>query len=187
MKKLLICSAVILIAATTIQAQSDVIAKNDLRTIKKEERAKRITLEKQEGHDISFQSKQQFIDDFGDIKDAAWTSDGYFDEAIFTKDGKQMKAFYDIDNKLVGTVVDKTFNDLPAVAQKYISKKYKDYNIQNVIFYDDNEANETDMILYGAQFDDEDNYFVEVSKGTQKIVLHVSPDGDVSYFKQLSR
>jgi hypothetical protein len=29
------------------------------------------------------------------------------------------------------------------------------------------------MVLYGIQFDDEDNYFVELTKGTSKIVLKI--------------
>ncbi len=62
---------------------------------------------------------------------------------------------------------------------------YKDYTIGPVVFYDDNEANSTDMILYGEQFEDADNYFVELSKGTKKIVVQVSPEGVVYFFKQL--
>jgi len=41
------------------------------------------------------------------------------------------------------------------------------------------------MILYGIQFEDADNYFVELSKGTKKIVLQVNTDGVVFFFKQL--
>ncbi len=191
MKKLLISAAIALIALTSTsvnaQTQDEKVVKTDIKSLKKQERSDRITLRKLEGNDASFQSKDQFRVDFGNVTDVSWTRSGYFDEAIFNKEGKQMKAFYDIDSHLVGTVTAKTFNDLPASAQKIITKKYKDYKIDNVIFYDDNEANETDMILYGSQFDDEDNYFVEVSKGTEKVVLHVSTDGDVSFFKQLSK
>ena len=43
----------------------------------------------------------------------------------------------------------------------------------------------TDMILYGLQFEDQDNYFVELTKGKDKIVVQVTPEGDVFFFKQL--
>jgi len=41
------------------------------------------------------------------------------------------------------------------------------------------------MVLWGIQFDDADNYFVELSKGTKKIIVEVSPEGTVGYFKEL--
>jgi hypothetical protein len=188
MKKLLISAAITLIGLTSIQAQNqdEKVVKSDIKTIKKQERSDRITLRKMEDKDVAYQSKDQFNIDFANVTDVSWTRSGYFDEAIFNKDGKQMKAFYDIDSHLVGTVTAKTFADLPASAQKNITKRYKDYTIDKVIFYDDNEANETDMILYGSQFDDEDNYFVELSKGTENLVLHVSTDGDVAYFKKIN-
>ena len=37
----------------------------------------------------------------------------------------------------------------------------------------------------GGQFEDTDNYFVELAKGTSKIVLQVSTTGDLIIFKQL--
>lgn len=131
-------------------------------------------------------AKSKYYADFGNVPDVKWKRVGTFDEAAFTKDGKEMKAFYDIDGKLVGTTTIKTFADVPAKGQKEIEAKYKDYSIgQQVVFFDDNEANETDMILYGVQFDDEDNYFVELTKGTKKIILQVNSEGEVFFFKQL--
>ena len=41
------------------------------------------------------------------------------------------------------------------------------------------------MIMYGVQFDDADNYFVELSKGSSKIVVKVDMKGEVTFFKQL--
>jgi hypothetical protein len=54
-----------------------------------------------------------------------------------------------------------------------------------VIFYDDNEHNDNDMMLYGIQFEDEDNYFVELSKGSKQIVLQVTPEGNIFFFTEL--
>jgi len=39
--------------------------------------------------------------------------------------------------------------------------------------------------LYGVQFEDADNYFVELSKGIKKNVLQVNTEGVVCFFKQL--
>jgi hypothetical protein len=38
------------------------------------------------------------------------------------------------------------------------------------------------MLLYGLQFDDMDNYFVEISRGTRNIVLRVDTTGYVEFF-----
>jgi hypothetical protein len=96
-----------------------------------------------------------------------------------------MKAYYDAEAKLVGTTTQKTFADLPVVAQKEINKKYKGYRTGDVIFFDDNEKNETDMIMYHMQFDDADNYFVDMKKDAKEIILKVDMGGSVSFFKQL--
>jgi hypothetical protein len=86
---------------------------------------------------------------------------------------------------LVGTTSPKTFTDIPVTAQKYINAKYRGYSKTNVLFFDDNELNDTNMILYGDQFDDADNYFVELRKNNKEIILQVSMNGEVSFFKQL--
>jgi hypothetical protein len=152
---------------------------------KKEKKSEMVPLKKLEGTKVSDLAKDQFIADFGNIPDVQWNRTKNFDEAIFTKNGKKLHAWYDFDNKLVGTTSIVTFADLPAEGQKNIKAKYKDYSIGPVIFFDDNEMNATDMILYDKQFDDADNYFVELSKAKEKIILIVNTLGEVSFFKQL--
>jgi len=193
MKKIFISSLGLLLAAATTQAQSDYTAvKQDLAKdkqeesiTKKEKREERKELRKLEGPSVSYQAKQQFYEDFGDIPDVAWERTAAFDEATFTKDGQEIKAFYDFHAELVGTTTPKTFADLPMAAQQYIHKKYNDYEAKKVIMFDDNEYNESDMLLYGQQFEDEDSYFVEVQKNDKRIILQVSMDGQVSYFTAL--
>lgn len=85
----------------------------------------------------------------------------------------------------MGTTQNKTFEDLPPRAQKIIEERYKAYTPGDVTFYDDNEQNETDMILYGNQFADKDSYFVELTGGAKKIVLQVFMNGDVAYYIRL--
>jgi hypothetical protein len=114
-----------------------------------------------------------------------WRRDANFDVASFTENGQKMEAFYDYDANPVGTTAVKTFADLPAKAQNEIKSKYKDYSIGQVLFFDDNEWNETDMIMYGSQFNDADNYFVEQTKGNDKIVVRVDVPGYVYFFTKL--
>jgi hypothetical protein len=190
MKKIFISSLGLLLAVATTQAQSDYTAvKQDLAKdkqeesiTKKEKREERKELRKLEGPTASYQAKQQFYEDFGDLPNVSWERTPAFDEASFTKDGQEMKAFYDFHAELVGTTSPKTFDDLPMAAQQYIHKKYNDYETKKVFMFDDNEYNESDMLLEGQQFAGEDSYFVEVQKDDKRIVLQVSMDGQVSYF-----
>ena len=153
--------------------------------LKKEKKEDLKTLRKLNGQDVNYQAKQQFLADFANAKDVKWKRSPYFDEAIFTLDGKSKIAYYDHEAKLVGTTEILTFGDLPEKAQKVINEKYKNYYKGAVIFFDDNEFNDTDMLLYGQQFDDEDNYFVELSKSNEKIVVKVKPNGEVFFFTSL--
>jgi hypothetical protein len=196
MKKIFFASAAILLAFVSTQAQSGDVTmvkdnvkpvKEERKEIRKEKKDQRITLRKLEGNEINYQSKQQFYRSFGDQPDVQWTKGKYFDQALFNKDGVATTAYFDFDAQLVGTTSDKTLAELPESAQKQIAKEYKDYTVEKVIFFDDNEDVDTDMIMYGSQFDDEDNYFVELKKDNKEVVLQVTMDGLVGYFTSLDK
>lgn len=192
MKKLLCLSAATFLIAS-VNAQTTVaLVKNEIKThkeqesaIKKEKREERRELKKLEGNSVSYQSKEAFYGDFGKIPVSKWERTTNFDQATFVKDGEVLTAYYDAGSKLVGTTSQKTFVDIPAAAQKFINRKYKGYSKAAVVFFDDNEWNETDMMLYGKQFADADNYFVVLKKDNKDIILQVDMTGDVSFFKQL--
>jgi len=193
MKKLFVLSVSAVFLTATINAQTDVasiknneaILKQQEAGIKKEEKGLKEELKKLEGNEVSFRSKEAFSADFGNIPASNWERTANYDEVTFTKDSQVMTAYYDYDAKLVGVTSQKTFADIPAKAQKFINTKYPGYNKAGVIFFDDNEENETDMIMYGFQFEDADNYFVDLIKGDKEIILKVSMGGGVSFFKQL--
>ena len=166
------------------QTQAQVLQNNPKKEINHEKRMHRRELKKLSGSTVSENSKSSFAKEFGKIP-VAWVRSVHFDEATFMKNGKQMKAYYDQDGIQVGTTSYVNFTDLPAIGQKNLQKYYKDYKIGKIIFFDDNEYNDTEMMLFDSQFNDEDNYFVELSKGNNKIVVSVKPNGDVSFFKQL--
>jgi hypothetical protein len=96
-----------------------------------------------------------------------------------------LTAFYDVDGKLVGTTQYVTFASIPPKGQEEIKKHYKDYTIGKVVFFDDNEANESDMVLWESQFDDENNYFAELTKGNKTIIVRIDSNGALSFFKEL--
>lgn len=174
-----------LLSASLICGQTKTTEKQQKKEVKKETKAKLVPLKKLEGKTVSTKAKNNFITDIGNIPDAKWTRSVNFDEVVYTKGGKQYTGYYDFEGNLVGTTSDAKFSDLPSSAQRTIESKYKDYTIGKVIFYDDNEANATDMVLYGLQFEDADNYFVELAKGPKRIVVQATTEGDVFFFKQL--
>lgn len=175
--KTFITSAIIAALAIT-GAQAQTLAKE----VKKEHRTERRA---EARHEVSSRSKDSFYADFGQVSDAKWVRGPQFDEVTFTKDGQKQTAYYDNRFILVGTTADKKFADVPAKAQKQIQKEFKNYAIGAVVEYKDNENNDTNMLLYGTQFDDADHYFVTVSKGKEADVLMVKTDGQVSFFSTL--
>jgi hypothetical protein len=185
MKKLAVLSFTALFAIVMNQSQAQESGKEQANSTKKEVKAERKALRKLEGNNVNEIAKNSFYKDFGNTTNVQWKRNENFDVASFSENGQKMEAFYDYDANLVGTTTAKTFADLPANAQKEIRSKYKAYSIGPVIFFDDNEWNETDMILYGSQFNDADNYFVELSKGNEKIIVRVDVPGFVYDFTKL--
>ncbi|WP_426294785.1 hypothetical protein ACN9ML_08320 [Dyadobacter endophyticus] len=172
-----ITSAIIAALAIT-GAQAQTVAQD----VRKEHRAEKRA---EARHEVSARSKDSFYADFGTVPDAKWLRGPLFDEVTFTKDGQKQTAYYDNHFILVGTTADKKFADVPAKAQKEIEKQFKGYAIGAVVEYKDNENNDTNMLLYGTQFEDADHYFVTVSKGKEADVLMVKTDGEVSFFSTL--
>ncbi|MBS1747824.1 MAG: hypothetical protein JST21_16795 [Bacteroidetes bacterium] len=184
MKKafIVLTAALTTLTFTNINAQPYTTAK----AVREDIKSDRITLRKLRGTEVSNFSKQNFETRFPKATNVTWIREDYFDVASYTMNNKSMKAYYDEDSHLVGTISPSTFDKLPISARNYIGKHYKGYSPEKVIFYDDNEANSTDMIMYNTQFEDMDSYFVELSNGTHEIVLHVFKDGNVMFFKSLS-
>lgn len=133
----------------------------------------------------TYMAEQNFETDFPDATNVTWKKIG-IEEASFTLNGKAMKAFYDYNNELIGTTTPVSYSDMPAIARNYIEKHLSDYTAQSVIRFDDNEYNQSDMVLYGNVFADADNYFVELSNNNKTIVLEVNMEGLVTFFKDLS-
>jgi len=192
MKKLFssLSAALLIITAANAQSiptlQSEISVDNQkIKSLVQDRRENRKEIKKLSGPDISSLSKQAFAVDFADAENVGWMRLDSYDEADFMKDGKAMSAFYDGKGKLVGTTQNKPFSDIPQRAQSDIARFFKGYTPVDVILYDDNEDNDTDMMLYGMQLQNRDNYFVEMASDTKKIVLEVSPNGEVGYVARL--
>lgn len=133
---------------------------------------------------IGFMAREAFYRDFREATDEHWTSGKTMDRVDFVWNGKNLSAYYDQQANLIGTTEQRSWEDLPEKARKDILKKYPGFTAHDVIFFEDNTFNETDMILYDNRFDDADNYFVQLMNGDREVVLQVSPEGYVSVFRE---
>lgn len=179
MKNVLPAAGFLLLFSTAAFAQTDVA------TITRKEERKEKKESKRENKEVSFQSKEHFRNDFPDAKDVSWNATVNFDEASFSNNGIRTTAYYDFDSELVGTTTIKSFSDLPQKVQNEIKSHYKNYTPGDVILFDDNETNETNMVLYETVFEDEDNYFVPLKSDKETIILKVNMEGAISFFKKV--
>jgi hypothetical protein len=193
MKKLSIISAVSLFLAISVNAQDVDLSIRSYAIIKNHNNVsdpsfsvnKNRDLTELELKNFSNQTLANFYSDFGYIPISNWEITDQFDKISFKENNVLYTAYYDSNSELVGTISNASVEDLPAHALRDINKKYKGYTLGNVIFYDDNESNQTDMMYYGQQFNDEDKYFVELQNDKEKIVVQVNTVGEVSFFSTL--
>lgn len=188
MKKIVASVIVVMLAASSFisygQTSSKAELKKEHRMVKKEERREKRKIEDAE---VSSRSKDSFSSDFAGITGVNWTKGDPYDEARFIKNGENTTAYYDFDGNLVGTTTIKKFSDLPAAGQKEIKKRYKDQVVETVIFLDDNENNDNDILLRGTPYEGPDHYFVSMRGAGKETVVMVSPDGNVSFFKEITQ
>src|SRR5688500_2775360 len=153
MKKIIILSAAIFILTAAINAQTSEVSpkknskgqKMEALINKKKKPAETEELKKLEGTEVSPLAKQEFYQIYGNIPGVVWKRTLNYDQVSFTSDGKAMTAYYDADAKLVGTIIQQRVEDLPPDSQKYINEKYPGYIKEDVVFFDDNELNVTDI------------------------------------------
>jgi hypothetical protein len=185
MKKILLTTAVVITGNLLISANASNIYRGSDRESRKEIRKER----REERRELWLHSsdpatREQFNKDFPDATNVSW-KEGKFAEASFLDGAIQKTAYYDIDDALVGTTMRVDFSTIPGQAQQKINKKYPGYSVKEVILFDDNEADDTDMNLFATSFADEDNYFPVLTNGSKKIILKVTMAGDVSFFRNI--
>jgi hypothetical protein len=185
MKKLAIVTVTFFFAISAIQANAGKNEKSMNKDLRKGTRTERTITHKPGSNGISEMSEESFMNDFPGINHVQWKINGTFDQALFMKNGKQMSAYYDDEGNLVGSTTEAKFSDLPSKGQKEINSRYKDYKIGPIVYFDDNEDNITDLVLYGMQLHGPDSWLVELSNSSERIVVQAFKDGQVSYFTKM--
>lgn len=201
MKKLVLLVASLMFTVCVSQAQTtqEKKVRSEIKSLdkkhnpkaKEEKKSLRHELRRLKGNDVSESSRSQFRKDYGNFPDERWQRTANFDKVDFTKDGMSMTAYYDGDadnmgnSNLVGVMTVKSFYDLPEKAKVTIDNKYGTYDRGKVLFFEDNVNNDVEMVMYGHQLEDADNYYMEMSKNGKNIVLKISKDGNVEYFSDM--
>ena len=179
---ILFTTTTVTFAHTTINREDRKETRIERKKTRKELRAETTA---ENDNEVSVLTKDEFVTDFPDAKNARFVRTKNFDEVAFMSGNERLRAYYDNTSNLVGTTQEKSFADLPEHAQKEILKKYTDYSVDDVIKFDDNETNETEMIMFGTTLGDADNYFVELKNDSQAILVEVDLLGGVSFLKDL--
>ncbi|QMU31241.1 hypothetical protein [Adhaeribacter radiodurans] len=118
---------------------------------------------------VSTSAQAQFNDLYSRATNVSWTVTDKFQKAFFTLDGVTMTAFYDLNGDHIATTQPGKLEQLSETALSRISKAYKGYEVGKVIEY-----NSTSTV-----------YFVELRKGERELLVRVTPDNSVYFFKQI--
>lgn len=119
---------------------------------------------------VNSRALQHFKTNFKDAASIEWKAGNDYAKASFVWNNQRMEAFYDVNGELIGTSRAITLSNLPIAAQQKLQDKYDGYTAT--------EAIEFDNVKDGL------NYYVSLVKDNTKIVLQVSPSGQVEVFKK---
>jgi len=182
MKKITIILFLFFLALLIDQSYGQLFARAE---IKKELRSERKKSEKAVISKVNAASVKSFMNEFGNLTNVTWMKNDDYDEAIFTRDGHTLNAYYNNEGLLVGTTTLKSFADLPQKGQENLKILFWNYTVQQVIWFQNNAGNTKPMRLWNTQINESNNYLVEMLYGFRRIVLYVDPDGKISLFKRL--
>lgn len=120
MKNVLIIGSVLVFTASTAFSQ-ELISLNEpisfaSHKVNREQREENRFIKREKAATTpNYTTDQHFQTDFPNATNVSWKKAG-FEEASFTLNGKEMKAFYDYENELVGTTTPVDYNTLPKAA-----------------------------------------------------------------------
>ena len=123
---------------------------------------------------VSYTVEAQFESAFSDAKDVTWSVTPNVQKAAFTLNDVKMTAFYSLQGEYMGTTQNVDYSTINPKAKAEIADKYKGYSVSEVIKLQTN-ASEADF--------DETVYFVDLKNQTGEILLRVTPNAGVYFFK----
>jgi len=126
---------------------------------------------------VSYAVQQEFAADFAGAQNVTWAITKNCQKAIFTIDGVTKTAFYNLSGDFLGTTQVVGYNAIPAKSQKLIADAYKGYTAGDVIVYQTNQEINTEI--------DGTSYFVDLKSADHEILVRVTAEGKLDFFKQV--
>ncbi len=134
---------------------------------------------------ISYFVLNQFNADFSSAENVVWTITPTSQKADFTVEGVKKTAFYSLVGTYLGVTEEVAYKQIPASAKKEIADTYKDYTVGQVIKF---QSAETDASFYtnlAISQPEALDYFVDLKKADAEVLVRVSAQGGVYFFKQI--
>ncbi|WP_256010816.1 hypothetical protein [Desertivirga xinjiangensis] len=130
----------------------------------------------------SYFAQNNFEAKYHDAKNVVWSNvDGYY-KAAFTLNGVKKSAFFNAQGEYVATTEYISGEKLPAKSLEKLKKLYKDYTLGEVLQFEVD-----DTAGAGAYTSSSDNmyYFASLRKEDSQIVVKITAQNDVSFFRSL--
>lgn len=135
--------------------------------------------------EVSYFAENNFMTKYEGAKNVNWTVTSQFQKAAFTLDGTKMAAFYDVNGDYIATTQYVSVDKLPAISKSKLKKVYGDYSVVEVVRYDFDGQDDAHLDLLTGKRSYNTIYFASLQKENEKIVVKITPDGEVSYLKTL--
>ena len=196
MKKFFLTTGILMVTAITATYAQDNLNDDDANNAKSTV-TKTMTEIQKEGAEsnqnaVSVFTVNQFASDFPDVTDIHFDREKDHDVITYSQNGRINTAYYDDNNELMGTIHNRSIQDLPADAQTEIANRYPSYSVVKVVRFNANSDNESyvdnnsELPFYGDSPENSSNYFVELKNNDNKtIVLMVGLSGEVSFFSTM--
>ena len=126
---------------------------------------------------VSYTVLNQFTADFADATNVVWIVNGDFQKADFISDNVKKTAFYNLSGEFVALTQDVDGKAIPAKAQKEIADDYKGYSVNEVIVIQNNTELNPDA--------DETAYFVDLKSDTKEVLVKITPEAHVQFYKEI--
>ena len=126
---------------------------------------------------VSYAVQQEFNNDFATAQNVVWTVTKNCQKADFIIDGVKKTAFYNFSGDFLGTTEVVSYAAIPAKSQKLIADNYKGFTASEVIVYQTNEAVNDDI--------EPTSYFVDLKNGEHELLVRVTSEGKLDFFKQV--
>ncbi|KAA8477965.1 hypothetical protein BDE36_0089 [Arcticibacter tournemirensis] len=135
--------------------------------------------------EVSYFAENNFLSKYQSAANVKWTVTNQFQKASFTLDGVKMSAFFDLNGDYIATTQYVDFNKLPAVSKSRLQKFYADYSVDEIVRYDFDGQNDSGLYLLSGQRNYGTIYFASLKNKEESMVVKITPDGEVSYLKNL--